>query len=299
MKNSYVLIIALCVTVNTLRAQIPNAGFENWTAYGNGMIPDGWWTSNDSLSSTGTYFPVTRSTDHYPVTVGGYSIRLENNPLLSPDWAKAGIAWTGEWNGNNYPVFPVTGHPVKLCGYYKFLPQNGDTMDIHFVLYQNGLEITLGSFKSTDTVAAWTAFNILVSDTNYASADSARIIICAFNTDNFLAGIHGNSVLYVDNLSFDSLITSPQLSVTDLEVKTGLFTFYPNPATDFVTLDITGNGAPKTVLNIYNLTGVPVETELIRQNNQDINFRYLNNGIYILEMRSGDNTERQKLIIDR
>jgi hypothetical protein len=158
MKNHYILLVVLLAFQVNSNAQIPNAGFENWIEYGNGMKPVGWWSPNDSLIPSGSYFPITRSDDHYPQDIGSYSIRLENNTFLPSEWAQAGIIWPGGWSGNNYPSFPVSGHPVRLRGYYKFYPQNGDSMDIHFELYKSGTPVTSGGFYSALTAAEWATF---------------------------------------------------------------------------------------------------------------------------------------------
>jgi len=273
-------------------AQIPNYGFENWTQYGNGMKPEGWWTPNDSLSPSCSYFPITRSTDHFPESIGEYSLRLENNPMLSEHWAQAGIIWPGDWNGNNNASFAITGHPTSLRGYYKFFPQNGDTMDIHFVLYKNGVEITGGGFMSKATTASWTAFSAIVSSTDYTEADSARIMISAFNTDSYPNGVHGNSVLFIDNLSFDNLIGA----VPAHREEFSSFLVWPNPATGSFTFSLPGFTNTELTLKIYNVIGKLVRSQVLLHDEQQIDCRGLINGIYFVELSSGNWTGVQRII---
>jgi hypothetical protein len=52
-KYSFVLIITLITSM--LHAQIPNAGFENWTSMGLYEVPDQWGNMNTATSSTGVY----------------------------------------------------------------------------------------------------------------------------------------------------------------------------------------------------------------------------------------------------
>jgi len=291
------LLILIAITIGTY-SQIPNNGFENWSTYGTGMTPDDWWSANDSVNSTNPYFPITRSTDHYPVTIGNYSLRLENNPTYQASrWAELGIAWTGSWKGNNNPVFPVN-HPKSICGYYKFLPQNGDTMDIHFILYKNGVEITQGGFQSPVSVPDWTSFNLPVSNLDYTDADSARILIAAFYSNNKNKGLSplGNSVLYVDNLSFDSLITT---SINELSAKNNLIDLYPNPASDYFTVKIINTVNEELSLKICTLTGTLVKSEMMKTNQQKINIGSLATGLYMVMVKSKNLTEIQKLIIQR
>jgi hypothetical protein len=290
MKKVTILIALLFALIIIIDAQIPNSGFENWIPYGNGQVPNGWWCANDSVSSTTDYFPITRSTDHYPEDVGSYSIRIANNPSLLPTWGAMGIVWTGGWRGNDYPAFPLIGHPTSLCGYYKFLPQN-DSMRILICLYYNGVEVTQSELLDPGIAAVWTPFTIPIP--GYTNADSARIMLSTFDADDFL--IHGSSVLYVDNLSFDTLITS----VESAKNTKGLLHLYPDPAFDYVTIRIDGILPKGLVLNVYNGFGELVKTELVKQNKQQFYVGDLNNGIYLVEIKAKGWSEQQKLIINR
>lgn len=291
MKKLLITLIMLTAMTITAVAQIPNNRFENWSPYGLGMTPDGWWCSNDSLSSGSTYFPVTRSSDNYPSSVGSYSLRIESNVALT-SWAGFGSAWVGNYYGSDHPAFPVTGHPKTLYGYFKYFPTNGDSFEIYWSLFKNGQSVGGGvsMFVSWDTVTEWTLFSITVPDTSYAEADSARIVINDFNFYPF-----GNSVLYVDNLSFDSPVTG----IADQKDGKGIFNLFPNPASDIINLEFNPTITSNSVLNIYNGTGVLVRKCTLKPNQHLINIAELNEGIYFVEIRSGERNLSQKLIIRR
>jgi hypothetical protein len=291
-KNTIILAFVIAMTI-TIKAQIPNSGFENWTSVGSYENAIGW--NNCNSISTGTFFPVTKSSDHYPLSVGNYSIRVENKIPLS-NCSTYGFAQT---SNNNYPckpAFRITGHPTNFCGYYKSFPQNNDTIQIGLMLFQNGVWIAGAEFISTNTVSNWTSFNIPIS--LYTTADSATISLAAFYNDTtcgFPYGPFGNSVLYVDNLSFDNLITS--LSEQDSEKNT--FSLYPNPATDNITLNLNKTNNSDLTLNFYNVTGTLVRSKLIKSEQQKIDIGDLSNGIYFVEIKSINWTEKQKLIIQK
>jgi hypothetical protein len=293
-KFTIVVTVLIAITIKT-NAQIPNSGFEDWTTVGNCMKPDGWYTTNDFSDTTGTYFGVTRSTDNYPPTVGSYSIRIQNNPLLMPDFSGIGFAFPGnDMSAADNPAFSIVGHPTSLNGYYKFLPENGDTMRIYIQLYNNGVSVFSVKLEDSITVPDWQPFTI--SFPVYTNADSARIVLFAMDSDHGSLVPSGNSVLYVDNMSFDSLITT---SVSEFDrVKTS-FRFYPNPASDIVTLNIDNVNNADLTLNIYNVIGKLVRYETLRQNQRQINIGYLSNGIYMVEIKSKEWSENQKLIIQR
>lgn len=291
-KTTFILtvLIAIAISVN---AQIPNSGFENWTTVGgNDSLTGGVWSSTNYYSS-GPFYPVTKSTDHYPTDVGNYSIKIENNISILPSYGGYGAAWTGSLDYSGGAVFPITGHPTSFCGYYKYIPQNNDTLSILLLLYYNGNSVAEADLGGTTAVPSWTSFNIPL--TTYTIADSASITIGAYNVNSYSGMPHGNSVLYVDNLSFDNLITS----ISEPTSENITFSLYPNPASDIVTLNIDNMNNTDLTLNIYNVTGTLVKSEMLKQNQQQINTGNLNNGIYMIEIKSEEWTEKQKLIIQR
>lgn len=273
--------------------QIPNSGFENWNNVGSYMDPDGWWNPNDS-ATTG-YYPITKSADHYPSAVGIYSLRMENNISILPDWGAIGVAWTGGWNGNNYPAFPLIGHPTSLWGYYKFLPQGGDTMEIHIRLYQNGIDVGGGQFKNPATVSSWSPF--MVPFSGYVSADSARIMILSCY-DNDAPVPHGNSVLYIDNLSFDSLISD---GISESLIQEGIH-LYPNPVSRLLNVSLSGNETGKVLLTINDVMGKKVKIQRISNGEKSVSLDVsdLPEGIYGISITEGNQAVyKDKLIVCR
>ena len=287
-KFTIILTVLIAMTITT-NAQIPNSGFESWTTVGSYENPNGWINCNGN----GDGIPVTQSSDHYPANVGTSSVRMENYATGATGCSTYGFANTALELGDNGPSFPITGHPTNFCGYYKFLPQNNDTMTIACGLYLNGAMVAYAYLTTTNTVSNWTSFTIPFS--SYTTADSATIGLGAFYSLGTTTIIQGNSVLFVDNLSFDNLITS--VSVQTSENKA--FSLYPNPASDIVTLNIENTNNSDLTMNIYNLMGALVKSEKLKQNQQQINVGDLGNGIYMVEIKSKGWTEKQKLVIQR
>ena len=73
---------------------------------------------------------------------------------------------------------------------------------------------------------------------------------------------------------------------------------YPNPASDIVTLNLNNTNNVDLTLNIYNIIGELVRSELVQQNQQKINISDFSNGIYMIEIKSKEWAEKQKLIIN-
>ena len=128
----------------------------------------------------------------------------------------------------------------------------------------------------------------------YTAADSDSIDLASYFEDEYNVP-YGNSILFVDNLNFDNLITS----VDELSPEDNVFSLFPNPARDIVTLNISNSNYAEFVVNVYNVAGSLIISESIQHTQQNIDVRDLNNGIYLVEIKSQEQTEIQKLIIQR
>ena len=74
---------------------------------------------------------------------------------------------------------------------------------------------------------------------------------------------------------------------------------YPNPAQDFVSVELPKN-ISKAQLAIYNLTGQLVLQKQIMQPNQQIPITELGNGVYIFVIQNEDKViGRQRVVVAR
>jgi len=292
MRNfTIILIVLIALTIET-NAQIPNSGFENWTSTAMYDDPVDWATMNQWCSGP-TFYSVTKSTDHYPQGIGNFSVRIECNTSLSQSNGGWGVIATKAFDYPFKPAFPVSNNPTRLCGYVKYFPENGDEAVIRVVLFKNGTEVVNNSTTISGTGSTWQSFSVEFD--SYADADSATIMIMAWKPVGQNSPPNGNSIIYIDNLSFNNLIAS----VNDFTLNQYKSNIYPNPASEFVTASIDRINIANLTLNIYNVTGTLVKSELLKQNQQQINIGDLSNGIYVVEIKSKDWSEKQKLIIQR
>jgi hypothetical protein len=102
-----------------------------------------------------------------------------------------------------------------------------------------------------------------------------------------------SSKVWIDNVHFDMQAVSVQTK-DKIDSKCSI---YPNPATSYITLELNQSVNSDLTINIYNLLGEPIRTEVIKQNRQPINISDLKSGIYVVEIKSKDWIETQKLII--
>jgi hypothetical protein len=280
------LSIICCILFTQLFAQIPSGDFETWNSSGAYMQPNGWVSTNEY--SSGPFYAITRDTSHFPPSIGTYSIKLENNPSAGFP-AAGGACKTGDTLLGSQGLFPITGHPTSLTGYYRFIPQNGDTMTIRVKLFLNGSEVAVATGHSTVAEPAWVSF--VLSIPAYASADSAEILLSAFNIDTSSTAPYpqGNSVLYVDNLNFDDLITGVNtISSTGISI-------YPNPASDQLFV-LTGDNTTYLRLELMDQLGKIMLSADIT-NNGSIDISMLPAGIYQVCIRNNQQVLTSKKLV--
>lgn len=175
-----------------------------------------------------------------------------------------------------------------------------------------GKKLTAGNFHpATVDIATGKLF---MSYQRYNN--SSMYIMTKDNSNNVieteipLIGNHyGRRCLNVKN-NFISLVTASQTngkiyvttntgSSSISEISNNEVSVFPNPASDIINLNI--DNAYNTVLkiNIYNVIGALVKSELLKQNQQQINISDLKKGIYMLEIKTKEWSKKQKLIIQR
>ncbi len=74
---------------------------------------------------------------------------------------------------------------------------------------------------------------------------------------------------------------------------------FPNPTTDHVTLNINNSNNEDFTLYIYNIVGALVMPETIIKSQSQLNIGDLNNGIYLIVIKSMNFIESKKLVIQR
>lgn len=177
-------------------------------------------------------------------------------------------------------------------------------------------------FKTVDGGANWTSitssnmiFKICFSDNNngYAltvdSTGAGDIIKSTNAGDNWTlestpkSNLRGIS-FFNTNLGFavgDSGVILRYSITNNIEeiISYDNIMLNPNPASDIFNLNFNNKNNDCFSLNIYNVTGNLVKSVILEQNNQQVNIRDLNNGVYIVTIKSEDMIKSQKLIIQR
>lgn len=104
---------------------------------------------------------------------------------------------------------------------------------------------------------------------------------------------------FTDGDVYGRFIPASAVGINENKIRDMNFNLFPNPASDIITLKIDNLSNTDLTLNIYNVTGTLVKSELLQQNQRQINIGGLSDGIYMVEIKSEEWTEKQKLIIQR
>jgi len=283
-KNIAASIVVCSISLSAV-AQIPNAGFENWTAATGYDDPNGWGTANSTTAALNVYTVEKETTN---VNGGSAAIKLTSKfvslpPVISLD--VPGIAVTGNINvdiaSQSFSIdggFAYTNRPEKLVGFYQYAPQGADEFVIAGFFWKNngGTIDTIGTFEFTDngTVTTYTQFEALVDYRSTDTPDSARIVLSSSNPASAVA----ESELLVDDLSFVSL----SVGIQKIDALINGIKVFPNPAKEFVNIEIADDAQHQ--LNVYDVNGKLVSEEIIA-NKTAINLNN-NKGVHIYSIKN-------------
>jgi hypothetical protein len=174
----FTIVVALLICTQT-QAQIPNAGFEDWTNWSGWFDdPDNWDTNNGQL-----FTPVVKDTFAYQ---GDFAMQVN-------------------FNGSAATIFPVASHPQILSAFVKTNFTSYDTVGITIRVYANDLVTDSAVWLSTTPQTSWTQIDIPVSQNN-PNADSVEIIVSGGNQPNTTFSIDDVSFLIT---GFGDIISNP------------------------------------------------------------------------------------------
>jgi hypothetical protein len=234
---SSAVLLLLFVSIGV--AQIPNAGFEQWS----GGNPVSWTTNNVPTVAT----PVTQSSTSHSGTsaVRGEVLSVFGSPYSPLLFSEAG--------GNG---FPVSQRHANLTGYYRLTPVSTDALIITVVMSKAGVGIGAGSviLRSAGT---YTQFSAPIFYGNAQVPDTCLIEIIVADTAS--SGAHVGSVMFVDDLAFQGVN-----GVDEGEHVPQAFLLeqnYPNPFNPSTQLNFDLPEATNVSLVVYDVLGRKV-TEL-------------------------------------
>jgi hypothetical protein len=187
--------------------------FEDWETVTQGSVsfekPTGdWWDGLNTLATIGGPITLTKTEDAYS---GNYAARLETK-LWGDDLSIPGILASGFFDkelpmGDNLVVGkPFVDKPIRFDGFYKYQPQDNDTLIILIALTRydtdNNLQDTIAKAElvSNQVQDNYSPFSLTLNYYNNQTPDSIHIILLASAGGKNMQGNPG-SVLFIDDLS--------------------------------------------------------------------------------------------------
>jgi hypothetical protein len=117
--------------------------------------------------------------------------------------------------------------------------------------------------------------------------------VTSININSYSYGIPStNPVITSDTLCLST-------AINQLHGNTNMIDIYPNPASGVVYINFEKETNETVLLNIYNIFGVKIRSELLKQHNTEINVRGLSDGVYFVIIKTLNLIENHKLIIQR
>ena len=265
---------------------IPNNDFENWetnTYY----TPNSWVFGNNTSNPENEHVSRTNDAQH-----GNYAV-LVRNIINPPDTIRGWLSTNQNWN---VPGFSVNNRYKSLTGYYKFLPQNNDTMNIQVIMYKAHNKIGYGEFRNMATVTNYEPFIVNINYNDSLVPDSCQINFSSYNRNPL-----GNSQLYADNLNFDGFLTGVKEPV--LPAADNLyFNVYPNPFNKKATVSFKIQQDEELTIRLFDLSGKQVV--LLAEGKYkagdyklDLSAKGLQKGFYICVIRTKRNNYIKKIIV--
>ncbi len=274
---------------------VPNPGFEELTTILT-QYPVSWMTFDR------------RNPINIPQTVvrtdkaqhGQYAVKLQNQlSLHNPAVMSSHI----EGNDIFGPTFPVNGRVATLNGYYIFQP-DGDTAQVSVNVYKAGTQVATGNICLSDHDTLYKPFSVpIIYDDSTVIPDSANIIISSIN-DNVTYSVKGNSILYLDNISFDGLHQSDNLIASGIinnGTKAYPLRIFPNPAVTYIAVEWPAGRSLSSAV-VFDMNGKSANASVIANAYDGVlmlNVADLPAGIFILSIQTKEAVYSGKFIIHR
>jgi len=250
----------------SLIAQIPNAGFENWSFNGWNYVPDDWETDNTQLQE-----PVTQDLDAYQ---GDYAMRVTAVPYALGKIGEASVS------------FPNEVVPPSLDFWVKSSVENG-YVEVRIEFWNEDNLVYFEQWFNTEQISEWT----------FVSMELEQIEPILTDANIQVTSLVGDLVSGDAEISIDAMGFGQTQSVSDYANYD--FSIYPNPAQDYFTFrDEEGR---IEFFEIYTLDGKLIRTVQVNNSgNNSVDISSLANGIYSIVLKQDESTlGTQKLVVSR
>ena len=283
MTKKILFIVTLTFAVSAKAQNVPNAGFETWTAGFGYDDPNSWGTYN-VLNIISYPISVTKSTERHG---GAFSAKVETMSTIDNSTGQEtpfpGIMFIGSVNFPQSFVraTPFTAKPDSLVGWVKCNSVNGDTSGVALQLTKwDATSLTqemigFGGYITTSSSSTFYRFSVPIEYESENTPDSISVFVLS-SLGNGQIG----SAIWVDDLS---LIYNTSSSVGELNGPS--FEVFPNPVND--ELSISSITVDK--MEVYSATGILIDHIVL---DSGLIYTYdtkkLANGLYLVKNSKGE-----------
>lgn len=301
MKKTFTLFLFLIGIIGLRAQEIPGYNFENWSL-GDTLAPDGWQCHDNNHNG---FNAVSKSTDHYE---GSFAVRLavQITPGVDTIIGNLESKQAGGQEGLK-PAFPVSSAHTSVTGFYKYTSVAGDSAQIFAPLFKTGYNNPLGygnilamAAGTAGPAATFTPFEVTFSYFDTQVPDSGYIGLSPIkeidpSNGNHL-NAHGNSVLYVDALNYDTYLTTGINSKADI---TTFFALYPTVGNGNLQLNFETATTDFTTVKVYDLNAREIKnlyTGNLNRGLQSFSFdlSHVPNGSYLLVVATAKGYHAEK-----
>ncbi len=295
MKKTILSILAFTCFAISAMAQIPNAGFENWTTMSGYSNPDGWGTMNNTTASNSVY----TASMGTPGNPGSSYLKLISR-IVGANVVN-GMAVSGKLD--SVTMQPISGfafnmRPKSLTGSWQYM-NSGSAGSVNAILsrWDNGqnkrVTVATANKPLSGMAMSWANFSI---DFTYVDGNNPDTCIITLKASGLAPA--SADYLYVDNLAFTGTVAGVEDN-TDVISNMNL---YPNPSSNFLTINFTLAKSQNVTLSIIDIFGKIVKDDnlgIINGNAERlINTNNLAKGTYFVSITTETASEIKKIVIE-
>ncbi|MGB2867851.1 MAG: T9SS type A sorting domain-containing protein [Bacteroidota bacterium] len=272
----------LLVMAGSSFAQIPNAGFENWTS-GN---PVSWDTNN------GLYTFITQSSSAH----GGVSA-AQGAVVNIGAFNMSGTLMSATTSGVGFAISQRYG---SLRGFYKFTPVNGDAFFVSYLDQKGTSGVGAGSYLD---LSAQSVYKEFIATILYPGADIPDNAVITFSITHPGGFPNVGSTFVVDDLTFG--VATGMNATSDGPPKAfRLGQNYPNPFNPMTNIVYDVPEQSHIVLTVLDMLGREVAVVVNQFQSAGrykavFNASALTSGVYFYRLTAGSFADTRKLTVLR
>jgi len=246
-----------------------NLGFETWA----GGSPSGWTTLNLLGATCATQYTTSPGTGNSSLLLTTVSCTACPNYGIP---TKAGVA---------FQFVPYVGQPTSLSFQYKSAVATGDTGSI-LVTLSAATNVTGQAFYAfAGTVSTWTTVTVPFQYATQVNSDSINIEIVSSDSGVVSGtGIVGRPVLG-SKVYIDAIAINAGVGIQTIYTYSD-YVMFPNPAKSELNFVIKDTKAKK--VEVYNITGVLVQSFTIENERTQIDANNMSSGMYFYHVKDAN-----------